>query len=335
MKLGTYAVVKFLSAIPLMFILLTAIFFVMRVLPGDPVLMMVGEKAPQTEIDRIRHELGLDRPIHLQFFSYLRDMVSGDFGRSLMTKRPIIHMILEAYPVSIELAIYSIFLGVILGLPIGIIGALKSDTYIDQFLRFIVFATYSMPSFWLGMIFQIFFGLQLNLLPISGRLSVTTEIPKIIGIYTIDSLLNMNFKSFIDSIKYLVLPCSTLAIAIIPRISRIARGNMLDQMREDYITTARAKGIPESQVVYKHALKNSLLPIITVIGLSFAGLLGGTILIETVFSLPGLGRLLVTGLCSRDFPLVQAIVFIYALVVAIVNIMIDIINAVIDPRVRF
>lgn len=335
MKLGTYAVVKFLSAIPLMFILLTAIFFVMRVLPGDPVLMMVGEKAPQTEIDRIRHELGLDRPIHLQFFSYLRDMVSGDFGRSLMTKRPIIHMILETYPVSIELAIYSIFLGVILGLPIGIIGALKSDTYIDQFLRFIVFATYSMPSFWLGMIFQIFFGLQLNLLPISGRLSVTTEIPKIIGIYTIDSLLDMNFKAFIDSIKYLVLPCSTLAIAIIPRISRIARGNMLDQMREDYITTARAKGIPESQVVYKHAFKNSLLPIITVIGLSFAGLLGGTILIETVFSLPGLGRLLVTGLCSRDFPLVQAIVFIYALVVAMVNIMIDIISAIIDPRVRF
>lgn len=335
MKLSTYAIVKFLSAIPLMFILLTAIFFVMRVLPGDPVLMMVGEKAPQTEIDRIRHELGLDQPIHIQYFSYLKRMVSGDFGRSLMTKRPITQMILEAYPVSIELAIYSISLGILLGLPMGIIGAIKSNSYIDQFLRVIVFATYSMPSFWLGMIFQIFFGVQLNLLPISGRLSVITDIQRITGIYTIDSLLSMDFNAFMDSISYLVLPCSTLAIAILPRISRIARGNMLDQMREDYITTARAKGISESQVIYRHALKNSLLPIITVIGLSFAGLLGGSILIEIVFSLPGLGRLLVTGLLSRDFPLVQAIVFIYALAVASVNIVIDIISAVIDPRVRF
>ena len=335
MKLSTYTGVRVLMAIPTLFILLVVIFFLMRVLPGDPVAMMIGEKAPPQEIERVRHILGFDRPLHEQFFSYIRAMLTGDFGESLVTHRPVIGRLVDAYPVTLELAVLSIILGVALGIPMGIIGALKKGLIADHVLRVFTFGTYSMPSFWLGMIFQILFAWHLGILPVAGRLPATLNIPRLKGFVTIDSLLQLRFDWFAESLKYLLLPSLTLALSVLPRISRIVRSSVLDEMREEYITTARAKGIPERTIVYRHALRNALLPTLTVTGMTFAGLLGGVVLIEMVFSLPGLGRLLVDGLLNRDFPMVQAIVFVYAIVVVIVNTITDVIYAILDPRVRY
>jgi peptide/nickel transport system permease protein len=321
-------------AILMLFILLVMVFVVMRVLPGDPVAIMAGQNVPQEEIERIRHQLGLDRPLQEQFLSYVSDMLTGNLGESLRTHRAVTIELASAYPTTVELTIVSLLIG-ILGLPAGIVSVLKKDSIIDHFLRGFMLGGYSIPPFLLGMLLQIFFGWYLGILPISGRFPATLSVPKITGLYTLDSLIALNPNLFIESIKYLALPSVTLGLGMMPLIHRMARASILDQMREDYITTARAKGIPERIVVYKHALRNALLPIITVIGLSLSGLLGGTVLIETVFSLPGLGRLLVTGLLNRDFPVVQAVVLTYAIVVVVVNTAIDILYAVVDPRVKY
>lgn len=335
MKISTYIAVKVLMAIPMVLILLSVVFFVMRILPGDPIGMMVGEKTTAEEIARIRHLLGLDRPLHEQFFSYIHKMLTGDFGKSLVTMRPIMDELMDAYPTTIELTILAALIGVVIGLPMGIVSALKKDSIVDQFCGVFTFGTYSMPVFWLALLFQIFFALQLRILPVSGRIPVTMNIQRVTGLYTLDSLLTLNFNGFVESIRYLLLPSITLALIILPRISRIARANLLDQMSEDYVTTARAKGVPERTIVYRHALRNAFLPIMTAISLSVSGLLGGTVLIETIFSLPGLGRLLVAGLLDRNFPLVQAVVFIYAIVVVVINTVTDILYSVLDPRVRY
>lgn len=334
MKLSTYIATKLLMAILMLFILLVMVFVVMRVLPGDPVAIMAGQNVPQEEIERIRHQLGLDRPLQEQFLSYVSDMLTGNLGESLRTHRAVTIELASAYPTTVELTIVSLLIG-ILGLPAGIVSVLKKDSIIDHFLRGFMLGGYSIPPFLLGMLLQIFFGWYLGILPISGRFPATLSVPKITGLYTLDSLIALNPNLFIESIKYLALPSVTLGLGMMPLIHRMARASILDQMREDYITTARAKGIPERIVVYKHALRNALLPIITVIGLSLSGLLGGTVLIETVFSLPGLGRLLVTGLLNRDFPVVQAVVLTYAIVVVVVNTAIDILYAVVDPRVKY
>lgn len=334
MKFSTYVVVRIFMGVVMLFILLLTIFFVMRILPGDPVLAMVGEKAPQKEIERIRQILGLDKPIHIQFIIYVKEMLRGDFGESFLSTRKVSDELFDAFPTTIELTIGGLLIGIIFGIPIGIIGAIKKGSIYDHFNRLFTFWTYSMPVFWLGLLFQLFFGVYLGILPITGRSSANIMINRITGLYTLDSIITLNYQGFIMSIKYLALPSITLGIVILPIISRISRASMLEQMKEEYITTARAKGIPENVVVYRHALRNALIPIVTVISMAFAGLLGGSILVETIFSFPGLGRLLITALLRRDFPIVQAVVFFYASIVIIVNIITDILYGFLDPRVR-
>ena len=320
----------------MLFVLLTVIFVVMRILPGDPVTIMVGDKAPPEEVVRIRHLLGLDRPIQEQFYSFLGDMLTGNFGVSLVTHRPVVLELSSAYPATVELAVGSTLLGVVIGIPLGFVTALKRGSVVDHSGRIFTFWTYSMPEFWLGTLLQIYFALQLGVLPTSGRLPATMDIRTITGLMTVDGLLGGNYRAFVAAIIYLILPTVTLGlVSLMPQVSRIARASMLDQMREDYIVTARAKGLPEKIVLYRHALRNALLPIISIIGLSFSGLLGGTVLVETIFSWPGLGRLLVSGLLNRDFPVVQAIVFMFAIVVIAVNTATDVLFAVLDPRVRY
>ena len=336
LKLSTYVIRRLLIALPMLFILLTVIFFVMRILPGDPVTIMVGEKAPPEEMQRIRHFLGLDRPIEVQFYSFLGDMFTGNFGESLVTHRPVILELSSAYPATVELAVGATLMGVVIGIPLGLVTALKRGSVVDHSGRIFTFWTYSMPEFWLGTLLQIYFAVQFGMLPTSGRLPATMDLRTITGLMTVDSLLQRNLGAFVEAIRYLILPTVTLGlVTLMPQVSRIARASMLDQMREDYIITARAKGLPEKIVLYRHALRNALLPIVSIIGLSFSGLLGGTVLVETIFSFPGLGRLLVSGLLNRDFPVVQAIVFMFAIVVVAVNTATDVLFAVLDPRVRY
>jgi len=335
MKLRYYAPIRLIMAIPTILILMTTIFFMMRIIPGDPIRIMYGDEMPEEAIQRIRHEIGLDRPIYVQYLDYMNKFFRGDLGISLEHKTPVIQKIKEAYPVTIELTLGGIFLAVVFGVPLGVLAALKRGGKIDNIIRFFSLYIYSNPSFWLGLIFQLFFGVILSVLPLSGRSPVTSTLHRVTGLLILDSILALDFHSLVQSLEYLILPCLTIGITRVPRLCRLSRAALLNELGEDYITTARAKGLPYRTVVYKHGLRNSLLPVITIMGGSFAGLLGGTVITEKIFSLPGLGRLLIDALGGRDFVMIQAIVGIYALVVVLVNTLVDLIYAAVDPRIKF
>lgn len=335
MKLRYYAPLRIILAIPTILILMTSIFFMMRIIPGDPIQIMYGDKMPEEAIQRIRHELGLDQPIYVQYLDYMSKFLRGDLGISLEHKIPVIQKIQEAYPVTIELTIGGMLLAIILGVPLGILSALKRGGKIDNIIRLFSLYIYSNPSFWLGLLFQLLFGLTLSVLPLSGRAPVGSTLQRITGMLVLDSIITLNFPALIQSLTYLILPCLTIGIIRVPRLSRLSRATLLTELGEDYITTAKAKGLPYGTIVLKHGLRNSLLPVITVLGGSFAGLLGGTVITEKIFSLPGLGRLLIDALGGRDFVMIQAIVGVYALVVVLVNTLIDLLYAAVDPRIQF
>jgi ABC-type dipeptide/oligopeptide/nickel transport system permease component len=335
MKLRYYITVRLGLAIPTLIILMTTVFFFMHVLPGDPVTIMYGDRYPTKYVDEIRHNLGLDRPIWEQYVKYVSDLAKGDLGVSFVHKVPVIEKVGNVYACTLELAIIGLVVSTLLGLPLGIIAAMRRDGWFDHISRLVTLYIHSNPSFWVALIFQIVFGLMLGIFPISGRSPPDFQLTTITGIYTLDSLLTLNFTAFIQSVKYLFLPVLTIAITSIPYLSRLSRASMINVLGEDYMVTARAKGLPQWIITYKHALRNALLPVITSVGGQFTALLGGTVIIEKIFSLPGLGSLLMDSLTARDFTMIQGIVAIYAIIVVIMNTAIDIIYASADPRVKY
>jgi peptide/nickel transport system permease protein len=335
MKLRYYILVRILLAIPTLFILLTSVFFMMRILPGDPVRIMYGEQYPETYVEEIRQTLGLDRPIWIQYLDYLRDLARGDLGTSFMSMVPVEQKIRQHLPLTIELAIGGLSIACIIGLPMGIIAALKKDGSFDHITRLLSLYLHSNPGFWLALLFQLFFGLQLGLLPISGRSPPGFQLERITGLNILDSLITLNFRALRQSIRFLTLPCLTIGITSVPYLSRLARAAMLNVLGEDYVTTARAKGLPNRVITYKHALRNAMLPIITTIGGSMTWLLGGTVIIERIFALPGLGGLLMESLLGRDFVTIQGVVAVYALIVVTMNTIVDIVYAYADPRIKY
>lgn len=335
MRRGSYIVVRLLLSIPTVLLLVSTVFIVTHILPGDPVRMMVGDVATEAQIQAIRHELGLDRPLYIQYLSYMYDLLHFDFGISVNSRLPIIREMSAAFPVTIELTIVGLICGVFAGLPLGILAALKKGKVVDHILRAFSLGCYSIPIYVTGILLQLAISRGLGLLPVAGRISSTVDIPRITGLYVLDSLLTLNFGTMFDALAHLILPAITMGVYLLPMISRMSRAGMIDALTEDYIVTARAKGLTESTVVYRHAFRNALLPTITVIGLNFAGLLGGSMLTETVFSLPGLGRLMYRAISSRDFPMIQGIVVVYTLIVVAVNTVIDIAYRFLDPRVKY
>jgi len=321
--------------IPTLLILLTTVFFLMHVIPGDPVRIMFGEEMPEDAIEEMRHQLGLDRPIYIQYVNYMTKFFQGDLGVSWLFKVPVIHKVKEVYPTTLEIAIGGLILAASMGVPIGILAALKRGTKIDHTIRILTLYLYSNPGFWLALLLQLLFGVLLGLLPISGRSPVTSTLHRVTGLLIIDSIIALDFRAFIENLRYLILPCLTIGITSIPMLSRLSRAAMLNELGEDYIITARAKGLPERVVVYKHALRNATLPIITSLGGTFIGLLGGTVITEKIFSLPGLGRLLLESLTGRDFDMIQGVVGVYAVIVVLLNTIVDLIYASADPRVKF
>ena len=321
--------------IPTLLILLTTVFFLMHVIPGDPVRIMFGEEMPEDAIEEMRHQLGLDRPIYIQYVDYMTKFFRGDLGVSWLFKVPVIHKVKEVYPTTLEIAIGGLILAASMGVPIGILAALKRGTKIDHTIRILTLYLYSNPGFWLALLLQLLFGVLLGLLPISGRSPVTSTLHRVTGLLIIDSIIALDFRAFIENLRYLILPCLTIGITSIPMLSRLSRAAMLNELGEDYIITARAKGLPERVVVYKHALRNATLPIITSLGGTFIGLLGGTVITEKIFSLPGLGRLLLESLTGRDFDMIQGVVGVYAVIVVLLNTIVDLIYASADPRVKF
>ena len=298
---------RLLLLVPVVWGVVTVVFSFIHLVPGDPVLAMVGENAQPADIARLRQQLGLNDPLHVQYFRYLAKLVRGDLGVSLHTGKPVLRTIIQRYPATIELALASLLLALIISIPLGVLSANKRNSPVDHFSMVLALLGISMPNFWLGPLLIILFSIKLNLLPVSGS----------------------------GGLSHLILPAITLGTAMTALLTRMVRASMLEVMGQDYIRTARAKGLPERVVIYKHALKNALIPVVTIVGLQFGTLLTGAIITETIFAWPGLGRLTIQSISRRDYPLVQGCILMISLTYILVNLATDLLYTVLDPRIRY
>jgi peptide/nickel transport system permease protein len=321
----------------MVWLIATLVFLLMRATPGDPVDALLGPRAPQAAKDELRQQLGLGQPLWMQYGAYLGSLVRLDLGESLTTQGQSVWSIIQKFfPATVELALCSLAIALVVGVSVGIITASRPNTPLDLGGRLFGILTYSIPMFWLGMVLQLIFAVQLNWFPLGTRFPITIAAPDgPTGLYALDSLIHANFSQFFITLHYLALPCLTLGILISGIFERIVRVNLKQTLQADYIEAARARGIPESRILVSHALKNALIPVVTILGLTFASLLGGAILIEVTFSWPGLANRLYRAIAQRDYPTVQGIVVFFAAIVALSSILIDIINAYIDPRIRY
>ncbi|MBS7617667.1 ABC transporter permease [Candidatus Bathyarchaeota archaeon] len=316
-------------------ILLTIVFLVMRV-AGDPVSAILGAHAPKEQIDKMREKLGLNDPLYIQFLGYLWKVLSLDFGRSLIWgQRPVLEEIMEHFPATLELSISAFLFGVVVGILTGIFSACRYGKLIDHFFRVYGIITYAIFIPWLGISLQLIFGVYLGWLPTSGRIDPLMAPKTITGLYVLDSLLTFNIPSLVSAIRHLILPTVTLGFYLSGIFTRLTRAHMLNVLQRDYIVAARARGLSERKVVYKHALKNAFIPILTMMGLQFAALLAGAILTETTFSWPGMGTFLTERILYRDFTTVQGTIVFFAFLVVLVSLIVDIIYVYIDPRIRY
>jgi peptide/nickel transport system permease protein len=325
----------------LMFVLLglCAITFILsRVVPGDPAAAYLGPRAKAEQIERVRIQLGLDKPLYTQFFYYLRDLSRGNLGESLRTHRPVMVGIVDHLPASLELMFSAIFVSLLVGIPLGVISAKKENTLVDHLIRLFSVADVSLPSFWLAMIFQIVFFRWLGFFPIGGRIDTVvglmSPIERITGLYVFDSLITGNWPAFKSALSHLVLPTITLACFSMGLIARMTRSTMLEVLREDYITTARAVGVSENEILFVQALKNALGPTITTAGLSFAFMLTATLYIELIFFWPGIGSYITKAIFLNDYPVIMGVTMLMALFYVVVNLIVDLLIAVFDPRIR-
>lgn len=302
-----YLLRRVLQALPVLFLVATLVFSLIHFIPGDPAQLMLGEGARQDDVRVLRERLGLDRPLGEQYLDFLGGLVRGDLGRSLVSDRPVADVVLEHYPATLELAVAGMLVALVLALPLGVLAALRRDGWIDHGSRFLALLGVSIPNFWLGPVLILVFSIYLGLLPVSGR----------------------------GSWAHLVLPAFTLGTALAGLLTRMVRSSLAEELRKPYLVTARAKGLGRRRVVARHALTNALIPVVTVVGLQFGALLTGTIITETIFSWPGLGRLLIQSIRLRDYPMVQAGVLIIATTYVLVNLATDLVYAWLDPRIRY
>ncbi len=332
-----YAITRILLTIPMLFILLTIVFLVLRVMPGDPVSAMLGAHAPEKVIEQKKEELGLNKPILVQYVNYLGQLARFDLGNSMVLKQRVSKPILEKLPATIELTLWGLFFTLIIGIPLGAFAANKRRTVRDFTIRLYGNIAYCIPVYWMGLMLQLIFGVWLKWLPVSGRTNprmLSSTFSKT-GFYLIDTLLAGNIRAFGDVAVHLLLPSLTLGIVLSGIFVRLTRANMLDVLKSDYILAARARGVSEKLVVYKHGLKNAFIPILTMLGLQFAMLLAGAVLTETTFSWPGMGRLLMERIYLRDYPTVQGVIVVFALMVSVISLLVDLLYAAIDPRVKY
>lgn len=293
--------------VPVVFGVVTVVFLIVHMIPGDPVEIMLGEEAQVVDKEALRHELGLDEPLHIQYVSYLGRLARGDLGYSIHSKRPVLESITKRLPATAELALAAMVVALALAIPLGILAAYRKDSAVDHGSMIFALLGISMPNFWLGPLLIILFSLKLGWLPVSGR----------------------------GSLLHLVLPAITLGTAMAAILTRMTRASMLDVIHSDYVKTARAKGVREAKVVLKHAFRNALIPVVTIVGLQIGGLLAGSIITETIFAWPGIGRLTIQAINARDYPLVQGCVLVIALGYVLVNLATDLLYGFIDPRIRY
>lgn len=332
-----YYVFSRLLLAPLMIWVITSlIFLLLRATPGDPVDALLGSRAPESQKQAYRERLGLDDPLWLQYLRYLSDLLRLDLGDSLVTQGKSVWQIIQAYfPATVELTVFSLMVAVAVGVAVGALAASKPNTGVDLGGRLFGIITYAVPMYWFGMVLQLIFAVQLRWFPISGRFPPGQTPQGPTGLFVIDSLLSSNLGQFFTSLYYLALPSLTMGLLLSGIFERMVRVNLKQTLKADYVEAARARGIPERRIVLAHALKNALIPVVTILGLTFAALLGGAVLTEVTFSWPGLGNQFYDAISKRDYPVVQGIMVFFGVIVAILSILIDILNAYIDPRIRY
>jgi peptide/nickel transport system permease protein len=327
---------RLIAALPLMVGVAIVVFLFMRLSPGDPVDIMMGQggAVSEGEIERLRTEFNLDRPLHEQLGIFLGDLARGDLGNSFTKKQPVMQLIGERLPATIELAMGSLVFALLIAFPIGIISAVKQNSTVDRVSMGAAFLGISMPAFWLAIVLILIFSVKLRWLPVQGRIDYDAGLREVTGFYVLDSIITGNRAALESSVRHLILPSIALGAAVAAIIARVLRSSLLESLRSDYVRLARAKGASENRVVMKHALRNALIPTITVVGLQVGVLLGGNMIVETVFGWPGLGRLVVDGIFNRDFPLVQGAVIVYAFTFIIANLVVDVMYTYLNPKIE-
>jgi peptide/nickel transport system permease protein len=306
-----------------------------RAIPGDPAQIMLGQQATQAQVAQVRENMGLDKPVFVQYGLFLKDALRGDLGDSTVTGRPVTTELLMRFPATLELTAFAMLIAIFVGVPVGVISAVRQYSLLDKTTSVLALTGISMPIFWLVMILVVIFGVNLQLLPFPGRLGPTTAITSITGLVLVDSLLTLNFAGFWDGLLHLIMPALALGTIPMAVIMRMTRSSMLEVLNEDYVRTARAKGVVPWRVVFKHALRNAMLPTITVIGLQAGLLMGGAIITETIFSWPGIGLYAYQSVGERDYPSIQGVVLYGALLFVLINLLVDVLYAILDPRVRY
>ncbi|OXM85437.1 ABC transporter permease [Paenibacillus rigui] len=304
--MGKYIVKSLLQMIPVLFLISTIVFILVHV-TGDPVALMLPETATEEDRAVLSNAMGLDKPLYIQFLVFLNNVLHGDFGRSFHYGQSALPLVLERLPASFELAVAAMVVATLLAVPLGIISAVKRNTFLDLFISGISVLGKAMPNFWTGIMLILLFSVMLGVFPVSGR----------------------------GGIEHLVLPAITLGTAVMAQMTRLIRSSMLEILNQEYIRTARSKGLLERVVIFKHAFRNGLIPVVTIMSLQFTSLIGGTLITETVFSWPGLGQLLVTAVNTHDMAIVQAAVFIIAIIVIISNLVTDLVYRILDPRIKY
>jgi peptide/nickel transport system permease protein len=305
--MARYILHRLAQAVPIAFLVATLVFSLIHLIPGDPVELMLGDGAQQADVVALREKLGLERPLWEQYLSFMTGLFRADLGASLHYGRPVTDLLLQHFPATLELALASMLIALLIAVPLGTLAALHRDGWIDHLSRFLSLSGVSMPNFWLGPMLILLFAIYLNLLPVSGR----------------------------DGLSSLVLPSITLGTALAGLLTRMVRSSLAEELHKPYLVTARSKGLPWVRAVLRHALKNALIPVVTIVGLQFGALLTGAIITETIFSWPGLGRLLIQAIRLRDYPLVQGGVLVISLTYVVVNLLTDLVYAVLDPRIRY
>lgn len=332
--MGTYIVGRLIQLPLVLLVVSVLVFTVLRLGPASPVNLVTEGVRDPTEIERIRHDWGLDRPIYVQYGDYVFRLIQGDFGHSFVTNAPVSRLIAERYPATLELAILGMVLGNLIGISMGIVTAVRKNTIVDTLGRTLALTGVSVPGFWLGLMLISLFSVSLGWLPVGGRFDPRTPIVTVTRFYVLDGLLTGDLSSSWIALKHMILPAAVLGLFVAGLTARITRAMMIESLSQDYIRTARAKGLRENVVIIRHGLRNALLPIVAIMGLQFGTLLGGAAVIETVFSWPGLGKLMVDAINLRDFPQVQASVLLLATTYVILNLIVDVLYTFIDPRIR-
>ncbi|MDY0744868.1 ABC transporter permease subunit [Paucibacter sp. R3-3] len=331
----TFLLKKLATLIPTILGITLVAFGLIRLVPGDPIEVMMGERRLDPEAHAaLVHRMGLDQPLHVQYFDYLAKLAHGDLGQSLVSREPVSREFAVLFPATVELAFAALLLAVTLGLTLGVVAGLKRGSLLDQGVMGVATVGYSMPVFWWGLILIMAFSVNLGWTPVSGRIAIEYDIPQATGFMLIDSLLSGEEGAFASTCLHLLLPGLVLGTSTMAVVARMTRSSMLEVLREDYIRTARAKGLDPRRVVVVHALRNALIPVITVIGMQTGSLLAGAVLTETIFSWPGIGKWLIDSIARRDYPVVQAGILISALTFIGVNLVVDLLYGVVNPRIR-